>query len=459
MTGHIKDEILDRLARQANVAQFVSFGPDLVQRHAWIRGLPPNHRFDSLETAVEALLAASPEGALNVRSWQPENPKGREFLYGRREAGEVLAEIRRLAGQGLFTILNETVDVGDGGVSGVAFGGTLEFAPGDTPRCVEKPGTAALPRALGRRVLETVYGFPLTLPEKPGLRVEFSLHPLRRGYRHEHVIVWEIEQPGVPPSAPRVDWPNLFSRHVGDKTFGLLVAEALGLPVPRTLAIPRGLAPFSFGTPTGTAETWIRTCPREQIPGRFTTRRGWTDPFRLLQEEDPDGRVIATVLAQAGVEARFSGALLAGPDGAPVVEGVSGRGDDFMLGRRPPEPLPPDIASSVRSLYRRAADALGPVRFEWAHDGARPWIVQLHRGAATAAGQTIFPGTADRFHSFPVAQGIEALRALIATVEGTGEGIVLVGHVGVTSHFGDLLRRARVPSRIEEMAERGGGKG
>jgi hypothetical protein len=450
VAGHFKDEILDRLARQANVAQFVSFGPDLAQRFAWIRGFPPNHRFDGPEAAVAAVLAASPEGSVNIRSWEPERPKSREFLYGRRGAGEVLAEVRRLAAQGLFTILNETVDVADGGVSGVAFGNTLELAPGDTPRCVEKPGTAALPRALGRRVLETVYGFPLALPEKSGQRVEFSLHPLRRGYRHEHVILWEIERAGEPPGAPRIDWPNLFSRHLGDKVFGLLMAEALGLPVPRTLAIPRGLAPFSFGTPTGTAETWIRTCPREQVPGRFTTRRGWTDPFRLLREEDPEGTALASVLAQEGVEARFSGALLAGPDGEPFAEGVAGWGDDFMLGRRPPEPLPPEIASSVRGLYRRAADALGPVRFEWAHDGARPWILQLHRGATGAAGQTIFPGEADRFHSFPVARGIEALRTLISNVEGTGEGIVLLGRVGVTSHFGDLLRRARIPSRIEE---------
>ena len=42
--------------------------------------------------------------------------------------------------------------------------------------------------------------------------------------------------------------------------------------------------------------------------------------------------------------------------------------------------------------------------------------------------------------------------ALIARIEGTGEGVVLIGHVGVTSHFGDLLRRARIPSRIEEPA-------
>jgi hypothetical protein len=452
MAGHFKDDILDRLARRANVAQFVSFGPDLVQRHAWVRGHPPGERFGSVEAAVAALLAASPEGSVNIRSWEPESPKSRSFLYGRADPGEILGELRRLGGEGLHTILNETVDVLDGGVSGVAFGDALEFAPGDTPRCVEEPDAAALPRDLGLRVLETVYGFRPALLPKRELRVEFSLHPRRRGYRGERTILWESEKPGPPPAAPRISWPNRFSRHVGDKAFGLLIADALGLTVPRTRAIPRALAPFSFGTPTGTAETWLRTCPREQVPGRFTTRHGWTDPFRLLQEEDPGGDLIAAVLAQEGVDARFSGAVVTGADGEPLVEGVAGFGDEFMLGRRAPEELPPEIAISLRDLYRRAAGKLGPVRFEWAHDGARSWVLQLHRGIGLAAGRVVFPGDAGRFHTLETARGIDALRELIARIEGKGEGIVLVGHVGVTSHFGDLLRRARIPSRIEEPA-------
>jgi hypothetical protein len=452
VSGHFKDDVLNDLARRANVAQFVSFGPDLVQRHAWIRGFQPGHRFDSLDEAVAAILAASPEGSVNVRSWEPESPKNRSFLYGRRHAGEIRDELRRLAAEGLYTILNETVDVEDGGVSGVAFGDTLEFAPGDTPRCVEKPDAAAFPRDFGLRLLETVYGFRPALPAKTEPRVEFSLHPMRRGYRREHTILWEMEAPGPAPSAPRVSWPNRFSRHVGDKAFGLLMADALGLPVPRTRVIPRGLAAFSFGTLTGTSETWLRTCPREQIPGRFTTRHGWTDPFRLLQEEDPGGDLIASVLAQEGVEARYSGALVTTADGEPLIEGVAGFGDEFMLGRRPPEELPPEIAGSLRDLYRRAAGRLGAVRFEWAHDGARPWILQLHRGTTEAMGRDVFPGDASCYHSFEISQGIDALRELIVRVEGTGEGIVLVGRVGVTSHFGDLLRRARIPSRIEAPA-------
>jgi hypothetical protein len=102
----------------------------------------------------------------------------------------------------------------------------------------------------------------------------------------------------------------------------------------------------------------------------------------------------------------------------------------------------------VRSVYEQAAGVLGPVRFEWVHDGREVWVVQLHRGASATQGRTVYPGDAPHWHRFDVAQGIGALRELIAAAN--GDGVVLVGRVGVTSHFGDVLRRARVPSRIEE---------
>ena len=51
----------------------------------------------------------------------------------------------------------------------------------------------------GMRLLETVYGFRPDLPPRPELRVEFTIHPLRRGHRHEHTVLWEVEEPGPPP--------------------------------------------------------------------------------------------------------------------------------------------------------------------------------------------------------------------------------------------------------------------
>jgi len=450
--SHYKDSILDALAHQSNVAEFVSFAPNLQQRFAWVRGYPENYQFSSSRQAVEAILERSTEHSVNIRSFAPENPKSREFIYGKTDPESVLSDVRRLAAQGLYTIVNETIDVNDGGVSGVAYGDVIEFAPGDTPRCVEKPGTAAMPLQLGNRLFRVVYGFSPNLPEHHSWRVEFSLHPLRRGFRNEHTIVWEIEETGTSPSAITVAWPNRFSQWVGDKAFGLLIAHLIGLKVPRTNVICRRVAPFSFGADTGLAEPWLRTCPTQQVPGKFTTRRGWLDPFQLMQQEDPDAEMIASVLAQQGVDAKFSGALVAQATREPIVEGVSGHGDDFMIGRRGPEALPKQIISDVLTAYRRATDNLGPVRFEWVHDGKAAWIVQLHKGVGSSVGRVLFPGNSTRDHYFDVRNGIDALRRLIEQVSGTDGGIVLVGHIGVTSHFGDLLRLARIPSRLEDPA-------
>jgi hypothetical protein len=451
-SGHFKDLILDGLASRWNVAQFVSFGPDLRQRYARIHGHAPNHRFKTTDDAVQAILAASPEGSVNVRSFEPENPKSREFVYGVRSADEVLQHLRRLGAQGLYTIVNETIDVKDGGVSGVAFGGVVEFAPEDTPRSVEKPGTAALPRDMAAKLFKIVYGFKPTLPQNRELRVEFSIHPLRRGFRHDHTVVWEIERATAPPKEASPNWPNLFSRFIGDKAFGLLIAHLARLSVPRTTVIPRRTAPFTFGRDTGSAEPWIRTCPTEQVPGKFTTHRGWLDPYKLMQEEDPKGTAIASILHQAGVAAKYSGALVTDANGKITVEGVSEFGDEFMVGKRGPEHLPARLRRDVRRTYESARARLGPVRFEWVHDGKRVWIVQLHVGATASSGRTIYPGAAKRYHRFETERGIDALRKLIETVNGSGEGVILVGRIGITSHFGDLLRRARIPSRIEEPA-------
>jgi hypothetical protein len=454
-TLHFKDAVLDRLATSANVAQFVSYGPDLQQRFSRIFGFPRNHIFASPAEATEVLLSRSSERSVNVRSFEPQDPKSREFVYGLTNVDAVWKAIARLAASGLYTIVNETIDVKDGGVSGVALGNAIELAPGDTPRAVEKPGTASFPRALGTRLLTTVYGFRPALRFPRDVRVEFSVHPLRRGYQRAHTVVWELEKVGVIDVRPVINWPNRFSRFIGDKAFGLLVADALGAPVPDTTVISRHVAPFRFGRATGCAERWIRTCPVVQVPGKFTTQRGWTDPFRLLTAEDPTGTEIASVLSQAGVDAQYSGALLAGAGKGRrrtlVIEGTTGFGDEFMVGRKQTTVLPRAVTGSVRRLYERLAAALGPVRFEWVADGRETWVVQLHRGATESSGKTIYPGRPAEFLHFEVDRGLEALRGLISEMNGKDQGVILVGDVGVTSHFGDVLRKARIPSRIEEI--------
>jgi len=301
-----KDEVLDRLAKRGNVAQFVAFKPDGAsgtprQSFSRIAGHEPNELFLDARQAIDALIAASGEGKVNVRSYLPEDPRSREFVYGLVTAEDAMSALLRLTAEGLHTIVNETIDVSDGGVSGVVQGGTMEFAPDDTPRCVEKPGIASLPFAQGLKLLRTVYGFTPELESYAGERTEFSIHPRARGWRRGHTLIWEHETGVEPALAASSRWPNKFSRMIGDKAFGLLMADLMGAPVPRTLVVARRVAPFSFGQKTGSTELWTRTCPVEPQPGLYSTLKGWTDPFALLQAEDPDGSVIASVLRQDAV--------------------------------------------------------------------------------------------------------------------------------------------------------------
>lgn len=451
MGGHVfKDEVLDSLAaRGANVAQFVSFGPDLKQRFSRIRFDEGNAC--SIERAVEHVLTSSVARSVNVRSYQPESPKSREFLYGLRSVEQASEQVRRLCRQGLYTIVNETIDVSDGGVSGVIHGETIEFAPDDTPRCVEKPGTAALSRSAGIKLLNTVYGFQPDLSFDPEWRVEFSIHPRRRGIKNGHTIIWETESQNFPAGAPRVVWPNRFSKMIGDKTFGLLVAWTAGLRVPKTTVISRRIAPFSFGQPSGTGEFWIRTAPMVQQPGLFATIETWVDPFRLTNDEDPNGDQIAAVLSQEYVASRTAGAFSWVKDGnseAVLVEGVNGNGDEFMKGNRPPDKLSSSVIQSVTKIASLCRKRLGLCRGEWVFDGTLVWLVQLHRLAEVMEPQVIVPGSASSFRPFVVTDGLEALRKLVNSMSSTDEGIELIGEVGITSHFGDVLRQARIPSRF-----------
>jgi hypothetical protein len=444
-----KDASLDRLAELINVAQFVSYEPlrrKPKQAYSRVLGEEPNHVFSGIREAAETLLERSADRSVNVRSFTPESPLSREFIYGLKSVDDVTGAVLRLTREGLHTIINETVDIHDGGVSGVILGNLIEFAPDDTPRAVEKPGTASLPLGWGSRLLHTVYGFEPDLAVPENTRLEFSIHPKPRGWRNTHTLGWEIaehEGLGLPPP---IQWPNRFSRMIGDKVFGLLVAHHLGLPVPSTTVINRRIAPFTFGRRTGSAEVWFRTAPTEQMPGKFTTTRGWNDPFRIMSLEDPEHDAIASVIGQAGVVPCFSGASIVLQSGEIATEGVAGAGDAFMQGTAKAEPLPSRVIEDVRQLHSAAAE-LGPVRLEWVHDGERAWVVQMHRGATVSAAGVLVPGEARHWTTFEVSEGLQQLRSRIAQLA-PETGLELIGEVGLTSHIADVIRKAKVPARI-----------
>jgi hypothetical protein len=453
--GFRKDRSLDQLADKGNVAQFVSFAPRdgaLSQTHSRVTGFPPNHIFGSAFAALEQLLALSADRTINLRSFSPDSPRSREFVYGVASAKEALKIAYRLSSEGLFVIANETVDVADGGVSGVAQGDIVEFAPDDTPRCVEKPGVASLPRNWAISILAKVYRFSPDIPDTRGARLEFSVHPRPRGWRGTNTLTWEYELTDYAAGAPAILWPNRFSRHIGDKVFGLLIADEIGVSVPLTTVISRRVSPFSFGRPTGVPEVWIRTSPREPEPGKYTTLKGWVDPYKLMAGEDPEGTAIASILCQAAVPAQYSGAAIVLHNGELAVEGRRGEGNELMVGTLPAEPLPVRILTDVRDTYELIAATLGPVRFEWVHDGLIVWVVQLHRGITESTPSVLVPGEAKKWVDFHVSEGLSALRSVLTNLP-PDDGLSLIGDVGLTSHLADLIRKSGRPARIVAPAQ------
>lgn len=457
-----KDEILDRLAEIANVAQFVSFGPDGSQRFCRIAGHAQNHSFAHAHEAVAALLAQSPDKTVNVRSFRPDQPQGNEFIYGIGVISEVLDHIQRLTRTGLHVIVNETIDIDDGGVSGVLQDGCLEFAPGVVPRFVEKHGAdpvPALPRKLACTMLETVYG---VCPDfgrycDANYRVEFSIHPGARGYKRERTIIWEEEYLVTDPINPYYVWPNPFSRLLGDKAYGLLLGWLLKAPVPRCTVFPREsrLSPFTFGTPTGSGVRWTRTCPRQQEPGKFSTVRTWVDPYALMEQEDPEHIYLSSCIVQDEVRALYSGALIVNALHQPIIEGVKGFGDAFMLGEQQPEhKIPQHIIDDIHKLYAHLSNQIqDAIRFEWAHDGYQIWLLQLHKGQTESRERIIVPGAMHRWIDFYVSHGLQALQGTILDAQRQNCGIRIVGNVGMSSHIADVLRKARVPSELVSPEE------
>ena len=166
-----------------------------------------------------------------------------------------------------------------------------------------------------------------------------------------------------------------------------------------------------------------------------------------MQNEDPDGSVLASVIAQQGVKAEYSGAAIEASDGELIVEGAKGTGEGFMQGTVQPQSLPTYILEAVNNAHAELCRVLGSVRFEWVFDGAVLWIVQLHIGASQSFGRAIVPGEPSEWVVFDVSEGLEALRLLVASLA-QDTGIYLNGNVGQTSHVADVVRKAGIPTRL-----------
>lgn len=457
----MKDEKLNYIIENklGNIAQYISIGPNNEIRFIHIN----NYEYDSkveLKALIIKLLNSATSKAINIRSYSTRAMKGNELIYGKRleDIDEILSIIKTNSEAGRYSIINENIDINDGGVSGVILGDIIEFSPNDTPKCVDKEGVCQLPKEIGYKILKRVYGFKPDIKFSENYRVEFSIHPERQGIEGKHTIIWEYEYHGEYYQKSIMSWPNNFSKFIGDKAYGLLVADSFGLNVPLTTVISRELPPFTFGKPTGLYEKWIRTCPIEKEPGKYYTGDKWVDPFILMNEEEKIGNKdinIASILSQNAVEAVFSGvSIIKNSENQDIIEGVVGKGDRFMIGKASVVNIPEDVKAEIiktNNKIRKLNNYLGEVSIEWVYDGEDVWIVQLNQLKVSGNKNIIVEGEVRGFIEFDINQGLESLRNLIRDIRGEDIGIELIGNIGITSHFGDLLRLNDVPSKLRRI--------
>ncbi|WP_322006899.1 hypothetical protein [Clostridium butyricum] len=464
--GNMKDEKLDYLVTNkiANVAQFISFEPDsdVKTRFIHINNFDNNKEI-SIKKLIEKLILSAPSKSVNIRSFSEKTMKGNKLVYnkGINDIDEILDTIKENSLNNKYSIVNENIDINDCGVSGVALGDVIEFSPEDTPKCVEKEGVCSLPREIGLRILQNVYGFSPDIKFYNNYRIEFSIHPNRQGVKKQHTIIWEYEYYEKVDYQRKISWPNNFSRFIGDKVFGLLIADSLGIMVPKTTVISRKIAPFTFGIDTGLNEKWIRTCPIKKEPGKFFTGSNWIDPFKLIEEEEAKGSNeinIASIISQHAVDALYSGAsFVTEYEDGDLIEGVFGNGDKFMVGEQDKLELPIEVIERVKTLNNKIRSyhkELGNVSVEWVYDGKTVWLVQLNQLKGenkykNLDSNIIVHGNPAHYEKVFVKDGLDSLRNKIELFKDKNIGVELIGNIGVTSHFGDLLRLSNIPSILK----------
>ncbi|WMJ76357.1 MULTISPECIES: hypothetical protein [unclassified Sedimentibacter] len=458
----MKDEKLSYIIENnyGNIAQFISFGcnEEGMPRFVYINNYTYNNCTN--KELIEKLINSSKSNSVNIRSYSPHVMKGNKLISNKKieNIEEILDILKNNRLEGKCSIINENIDINDGGISGVVLGNTIEFSPKDTPKCVDKEGVCRLPREIGYEILEKVYGFKPDVNFDPNYRIEFSVHPNRQGVNKEHTIIWEYEYYNEISNDSIITWPNNFSRFIGDKVFGLLIADILGLRVPRTTVISRNIAPFIFGKETGLYEKWIRTCPIIKEPGKYYTGDSWIDPFKLMNLEEVKGDNdvnIASILSQEAVKPIFSGGSIIKKNRIDdIIEGVMGKGDSFMVGSESTQKLPKEVINEVKKLnnkIRSYHNYLGEVSIEWVYDGKDVWVVQLNQLRVSGNNHTIVKGNPEYYQEFYVKNGLDALRKVIVNLGDKNIGIELIGDVGITSHFGDLLRQSNIPSKVRYM--------
>lgn len=469
VTGYLKENEHGQ-EQLVNVAQFFSVSPvvedctmdDFMRMRAKCRRIKPsinNVEDTRIVELVDTLLSQSNSGKVSIRTFTRDQSSGNPLKLGLSNRDEILNILYKNSIDGYYSIVNEYIDICDGGVSGVICNDVIEFSPNDTPRCVEKDGVCRLPARIGIKMLRIIYGVNIGFLWKKNKRIEFSIHTKKIGYLDKLYTVWEITDTNEFDENIKVPimYPNNFSKHIGNKTFGLILAHILGLNVPSGIVINRNIRPFTLTTNPKRLpdDTIMRPAPSIKLPGEIDSKFEYTDVFEFMKEGMEN---VPSLILQERVLAEYSGAAQITEDCQRCdIEGVQGFGDKFMLGMQEPGELPSKVIDKLEGSFdkiKEYRELLGDINLEWVYSD-RVWIVQFD--CVNNENKAISFTTEEPESWVQIAVPETNLKQFRESVEdlleqrditGTNFGIEIRGNIGMLSHYGDIIREYNIPAKI-----------
>ena len=435
-----KDEGIFNLSNNFNVARFVSFENKLPLKIRYCV-LDDNYQTNNPKEAIDFLLNKCSK--VNVRSFDPEKPEGNPFIQNLKSTNDVLNCIEKLIKQkNLYIIVNESIDEHDGGISGVYFNNVIEFSPDATPRCVDSNNikTTLLPYNLSKKIIDSIYGVTPDFSNFKDTRIEFSIHPNKCGFKNSNTIIWQIEEKKNTNNIKiNISWPTNFSKMIGDKTFGLLIADSINLNVPETTVFNNRLNPFSFGNKTSLNGVRTRTCPEIKEPGYYPSYKSFVDPINLLKtlnKNKPQNITeVKSVIIQNSIDSLYSGRAICKDLLDIDIDGVFGDGDDFMLGKDKSCEIPENIKNEIYNIFKKIYQYVGKSSIEWVFDkNNKLWIVQLNK----INDNCIKYNKNMEYIDFYYKDNIEEFRNFVVELKDKNKGINLYGNVSPLSHIGEI---------------------
>ena len=114
----MKDKVLDKIyLTNNNIAQYISFKPNREKpNYIHIKNYTPENSTN--KDIILNLINSSKSKSVNIRSFSPERMKGNKLIFNKKKSDiyDILNIVEQNKQKGFYSIINENIDINDGGV-------------------------------------------------------------------------------------------------------------------------------------------------------------------------------------------------------------------------------------------------------------------------------------------------------------------------------------------------------